>query len=228
MITRYSGCLSSRGEFFSKDAVMQEIPGPTKRRLVQVFQFLCGWKNSRVTSAEISAFLGCKDSLVRHDFRFVECSHGISNGYDTAALKKAVATACGVQQMDDAVRKKCCIVGLGRLGAALLDNVFFEESGFSVAAGFDSSVNRLEIMRSTFELYPASRIEIVVPQLAIEYALLCCSEKEAPLMTGRLLRAGIKGIVNYTRAVLNVPAEVRVENCSPVTALMNVQAAVVS
>lgn len=207
---------------------MPVIPGPTKRRLVQVFQFLCGWKKSRVTSAEISSFLGCKDSLVRHDFRFVECVPGISSGYDAAALKAAVAAVCGVPQADGAARKKCCIVGLGRLGAALLDDAFFEASGFSVAAGFDSSVNRLEIMRSTFELYPASRIETVVPQRAVEYALLCCSEKEVPLMTERLLRAGIKGIVNYTKAVLNVPPEVRVENCSPVTALMNMQIAAVS
>lgn len=207
---------------------MQEIPEPTKRRLVQVFQFLCGWKKSRVTSAEISAFLGCKDSLIRHDFRFVECASGVSNGYDVAALKKTVAAVCGVQTADDAARKKCCIVGLGRLGAALLDDAFFEESGFSIEAGFDSSVNRLEIMRSTFELYPASRIEVIVPQRKIEYALLCCAEKEVPLMTERLLRAGIKGIVNYTKVVLNVSSKVRVENCSPITALMNMQIAAVS
>ena len=38
-------------------------------------------------------------------------------------------------------------------------------------------------------------------------------------MVGRLVNAGIKGIVNYTRAVLKVPPSVKVENVSPVLAL---------
>ena len=174
---------------------MKKIPEPTRRRLIQVFQFLSGWKKSRITSAEISAFLGCKDSLVRRDFSFAGCAPGVSNGYNVEALKKVLASVCGVCSADGNARKKCCIVGLGRLGAALLDDSFFEESGFSVEAGFDSSVNRLEIMRSTFELYPASRIETVVPQRTIEYAILYCAEKEVPNMTERLVPSGVSSTV---------------------------------
>ncbi|MCI5644209.1 MAG: hypothetical protein MR305_00625, partial [Treponema porcinum] len=110
---------------------MKKIPEPTRRRLVQVFQFLSGWKKSRITSADISAFLGCKDSLVRRDFSFAGCAPGVSNGYDVESLKNVLASVCGVCPADGNARKKCCIVGLGRLGAALLDDSFFEESGFS-------------------------------------------------------------------------------------------------
>ena len=156
---------------------------------------------------------------------YVKAVDGVSNGYDVPFLKEEVkkilelGTDSSLGGCEDINPKKICIVGLGRLGAALLDEEIFHKSGFEVCAGFDSSLNKVELMRSTFELYPASRIESVIPQQKIEYAILCCAENEAQKMADRLVKAGIKGIVNYTRAVVRIPTEVKIENVSPVLAL---------
>ena len=196
---------------------MSSLPEQTRKRLLLLREFLESFQKAKITSKEISELLGCKDTLVRWDFRFLELERGVKNGYEIQKLLQSVKNALLIQ--DEAAAKKICIVGLGRLGAAMLDDEIFEKSGFKVCAGFDSSLNRVELLRSTFELYPASRIESVCKDEHIEYAVLCCPEIEAEKMVARLLNAGVKGIVNYTRAVLKVPPSVRVENVSPVLAL---------
>lgn len=197
---------------------IKKLPEATKKRLVLLLGLLENWKKDHISSIEISRLLGCKDSLVRYDFRFINVPAGAKNGYDVGALQDQVRKSLGAENSG---LKNCCIVGLGRLGAALLDDGIFEGSGFQVLAGFDSSVNRVELLRSTFELYPASRIESVCQQLKIEYAFLCCPNTEVEKMVQRLINAGIKGIVNYTTAVFAVPQNVKVQNVSPITALLN-------
>ncbi len=204
--------------------MQKKIPVSTKKRMVLLLNLLKKWQRPRITSKEIAALLGVKDSLVRCDFAFLEfpAEHrGFRNGYEISILEKDIQSS--LLKYEDkgsaGLEKRICIVGLGRLGAALLDDSFFEESGFKVCAGFDSSLNRVELIRSTFELFPASRIESVCAAKKIEYAVLCCPENEVQKMADRLVKAGVKGIVNYTRAVFAVPDCVNVQNISPAVAL---------
>lgn len=204
--------------------MQKKIPAATKKRMVLLLNLLKKWQKPRVTSKEIALLLGVKDFLVRYDFSFLDfpAEHrGFKNGYEVSVLEKDIknSLACHEEEISGGTEKNLCIVGLGRLGAALLDNSFFEGSGFRVCAGFDSSLNRVELIRSTFELFPASRIETVCPAKKIEYALLCCDEGEVQKMADRLVKAGIKGIVNYTRTVFAVPENVKVQNISPAVAL---------
>jgi redox-sensing transcriptional repressor len=85
-------------------------------------------------------------------------------------------------------------------------------------------VNRTEILRSTFPLYPASRLETIIPAEHIAYAILSVGDADAQQIAARLVSCGICGIVNYTNIVLSVPDSVSVENVSPVTALINLAA----
>lgn len=204
--------------------MQKKIPAATKKRMILLLNLLKNWKKPRITSGEIALLLGVKDFLVRYDFAFLEFParhRGYRNGYEISALEKDIQAALlrHGENSSETAEKNLCIVGLGRLGAALLDDSFFEGSGFRVCAGFDSSLNRVELIRSTFELFPASRIESVCPAKKIEYALLCCDENEAQKMADRLVKAGIKGIVNYTRAIFAVPQNVKVQNISPAVAL---------
>lgn len=205
----------------------RKLSESTKKRLLLLLNFLKICEKKRVTSKEIAFLLGVKDSLVRYDFVQAELPaehRGFRNGYDVNVLAEDIKSALGLFGDDGSARKKrVCVVGLGRLGAAFLDNEFFEKSGFEVCAGFDSNLNRVELLRSTFELFPASRIETVCPLKKIEYAVLCCAESEIQKMADRLVKAGIKGLVNYTNAVFSVPDGIKVQNVSPVIALSLVE-----
>lgn len=195
------------------------ISEPTKRRLVALIKLLDDVKLQRITSVEISRISGWKDSLVRFDLKSARISGGVSNGYDVEKLKYSIIQVLGIEKTEE---KKCCIVGLGRIGAAMLDTSIFLGSGFQIVAGFDANVNRTEILRSTFPLYPLSRLESVISAEKIEYAILCVLEKDAQNVALRLEKCGIKGIVNYTSTVLNLGESVKIENVSPVSALLNV------
>lgn len=200
-----------------------DISEPVRKRLVTLLLLLEQCGTARITSAEIGRISGRKDSLVRHDLFCAGISGGASNGYAVSRLADGIRRALGMAPAESA--RRCCIVGLGRLGAALLDDDLFAGSGFQVVAGFDSNVNRTEILRSSFPLYPASKIETVVPAEGIEYALLAVPEKEAPVIAERLARSAVRGIVNFTSAVLDVPPEMRVEDASPITALLRLLSA---
>ena len=65
----------------------------------------------------------------------------------------------------------------------------------------------------------------VIKQEKITLAILAVPEKDAQNITDKLVGAGIKGIVNMTRAVLKVPSDVKVENLSILNALNLLQGA---
>lgn len=195
------------------------LPVPTKKRLVQLLELLGGWKNEKITSADICEITGWKDSLIRHDLWLIGYNRGVSNGYFVSDLRKEIGRIVGVEISENEMQRGLCIVGLGRLGAALLDNELLENSAFVIKAGFDSNLYRVEILRSNFPLYPASEMDFVIRKEKIEYAILTAANKEPQQMANRLVKAGIKGIVNMTNVVLKVPEGVKMENLSILNAL---------
>ena len=196
-------------------ATIVSIPEATRKRMLLLLNLLGVWPKDKITSVDISEQTGWKDSLIRHDLWLLGYNKGVSNGYQTVDLRDAINQALGLE----AETKNCCIVGLGRLGAALLDEKLTQGSSFVIKAGFDSSLNRVEILRSSFPLYPANQMNWIIKQEGITLAVLTVEDKEAQTMTDRLVAAGVLGIVNMTRTVLKVPPSVKVENASIVNAL---------
>ncbi|MBQ6780597.1 MAG: CoA-binding protein [Treponema sp.] len=199
----------------------KQIPEPTRRRLVLLAQLLSQQTAEKITSVAIEGLTGWSQSLIRRDISLLDCT-GVSNGYKVADLRNAICKALNIRVADE--QKHCCIVGLGRLGAALLENTFFENSPFKIVAGFDASVNRTEVLRSTFPLYPSRELETVIAREHIEYAILAVPDANAQETAARLARCGIKGIVNYTGTVLSVDDALSVENAAPVTMLTSLLA----
>ena len=191
------------------------IPEVTRKRMLTLQNLLKSWQNEKITSVQISEITGWKDSLIRHDLWLLGYNKGISNGYLKDDLQEAISLALGFESE----QINCCIVGLNRLGAALLDEGTTEGSVFKIKAGFDSNVNRVEILRSTFPLYPATEMNWVIKQEKITLAILTVADKDAQYMCDRLVKAGVTGIVNMTNSVLRVHQYVKVENFSIVNSL---------
>ena len=191
------------------------LPEVTRKRMLILQNLLQSWQSEKITSVQISEITGWKDSLIRHDHWLLGYNKGISNGYLKDDLQEAIGQALGFESQE----VNCCFVGLNRLGAALLDDATTEGSVFKIKAGFDSNVNRVEILRSTFPLYPATEMNWVIKKENIQLAILTVADKEAQSMCDRLVKAGVTGIVNMTRAVPKVPDGVNIENVSVITAL---------
>ena len=224
-----------------------DLPKPTRKRFIQLLAILQKWPDKKITSVAISEASGWKSSLIRHDLWLLGFKKGVSNGYYIEELEQVIKSALNISFKKDTfmlskkesnvaytsdsstavvgsgsaegIFKKVCIAGLGRLGASLLDQNLFDNSVFEICAGFDSNVNRVEILRSTFPLYPASEMNFVIKREKINFAILTVADKDAQTMANRLIKAGISGIVNMTNVLLKVPQNVKVENLSIITAL---------
>ena len=199
---------------------MKEIPSPTKKRLVMLGEFLADYRQERITSQKIQNITGWSASVVRRDFYLLELKCGSSNGYNVKELRDAIGKALNLS--DKKIR--CCLVGLGRIGQTFLDGGGLSESCFTLTAGFDSNVNKTEVLRSAFPLHSSIMLETVIRAESIKYAVLAVEDSEAQKMADRLVACGIRGIVNYTSCLLSVPDAVSVENVCLLTALKNLAA----
>ena len=198
-----------------------ELPKATQKRLIQLLQILRCWQSEKITSVAISESTGWNPSLIRHDLWLLSFNKGVSNGYNVAELTAAIQKVLGIEplELSEQGKKNCCIAGLGRLGAALLDESLIDSSLFKIKAGFDLNLYRVEILRSSFPLYPASEMEMVIKREEIKYAILAVQDSGAQQMCTKLVKAGIKGIVNMTNMMLKIPEGVTVENISISNAL---------
>ena len=193
----------------------KKISIPTITRLCMVFQQsdeLQALGTHRISSTQMGKTLGLPAHTVRKDINCLGEVGDTGSGYDVARLKQHLGQALGFEQI-----RKACIVGLGRLGSALMDYDKFETSGFLIVAGFDSSVNRIETMQTRVPVYPACDMKEVIQRKAIELALLAVPAQAAQVTADVLVDCGIRGIVNFAPVVINVPATgVQVRNMNVV------------
>jgi redox-sensing transcriptional repressor len=193
------------------------LPKAARQRLVELWRALDGSAAPLVTSRQLSLWTGWPRDTIRKDISLLGISCGGARGYERLALRDLLRERLGPRA--DAARNLCCVVGLSGFGEFFLRAPDLAGPEFSMAAGFDRSVNRIETLSADFPLFAASRLEEVIKKRGIAYAILCESAEHAAAMAKRLAAAGVKGIVNATSAPLPVGNAVRVENISVVSAL---------
>jgi redox-sensing transcriptional repressor len=162
-----------------------------------------------VSSARLEAQSGWSSHSIRKDISYlgVGGSGSSSGGYIPALLLPLIRKALDLDR-----RRLFCVAGLGRLGSAYLNLSPQELGEFELAAGFDTNVNRLEILKSPVPLYPAYKMGEVISRFGIEIALLCVPGENAQAAAEKLAQGGIKGIVNFAPLVLRLPAEIKVRH----------------
>jgi redox-sensing transcriptional repressor len=170
-----------------------------------------------ITSTHIENLTGWTRETIRKDISCLAAgSLGFNTGYEPAQLIPLLVKALGLDR-----RRKFCVVGLGRLGSAFLNFSPPELAEFELAAGFDSNVNRVEILRSPAPLFPAYKMAEVISRFGIEIALICVPAEAAQAAAEKCAAAGIKGILNFAPAALNLPQTVTVRNVYVTNELRN-------
>ena len=174
------------------------LPGPARGRLLHLLRILEGAREGGIpalNSAELEERSGWSRDTIRKD---ISCLAG----YAPERLAPLIRLALGLER-----RRKFCVVGLGRLGSAYLNLDPASLGEFDLAAGFDSNVNRVEILPSPVPLYPAHKMGELIGRLGIEIALLCVPAGEAQRAAERLAASGIGGIVNFAPVILNLSGQ---------------------
>ena len=179
----------------------KKIPFPVLYRLSNLFSILtdlesCG--SNKVSSSELGMQLGLTSHTIRKDIHYLGIAGSAGAKYSIHDLKELIATNLGFNR-----RWRSCIIGLGRLGSALLDYCLsMDEAMYSIEAAFDSNVNRLETIRTPIEVFPAHRISEIVREREIEIALIAIPHQQAQDVADRCCNGGICGLLNFSSAVL--------------------------
>lgn len=181
--------------------MIQKIPLPVLNRLSNIFNLLNALENSgctRVSSSELGRLLGMTSHTIRKDIHYLGVAGTAGAKYAISDLKTLIANKMGFNRT-----WRCCIVGLGRLGSALLDFCLsIQDACYVVAAAFDSNVNRLETIRARTELFPGHRISDVVRDKHIDIALIAVPSAQAQEVADRCCEGGIRGMLNFSSTII--------------------------
>jgi len=146
----------------------------------------------RVFSDNIAEALDISSSLVRKDFGIFGISGNQKGGYHIDSILVKINGILGTNEM-----QKVILVGVGRIGQALLHYKGFENDGIKIVAGFDANpliVNE----RAEVPVYSIDKLREFVKKQKIKIAVMAVPELMA-LPTFEILKeAGIKGILNFT------------------------------
>lgn len=187
------------------------IPQPALERICRLRIILLEQveQEKRIDSNEISVLTGVAANTVRKDISYLEGYKGSKQGYTVAEL-----ITCIEENLKLSGTVRTCIVGLGKLGSAMLDYPGFLPAGYKLTAGFDSDINVIELMKTDIPLFPAYDIEEQAERLNIELGIIAVPSKEAQKTCSRLVAAGVNGILNFTSCTLHVPEKIVVRNIS--------------
>ncbi|MBN2436835.1 MAG: redox-sensing transcriptional repressor Rex [Spirochaetes bacterium] len=205
--------------------MIHSIPEPAIKRLSALYQLLCRLEKSGVqaiSSKEIGERLDISAHTVRKDISYLREAQISGARYTVQKLKELIG-----RSLKFTTSRKACVVGLGKIGAAILNYSRFGGYGFDIVAGFDSNVNIVETLNADMDLFPSYMIPEVVTDRSIELAVLAVPADAAQLCADRLVKGGIKGIVNFSSALLTIDKKIAVSDVD-VTKELRVLSAMIS
>jgi len=153
-----------------------------------------------VSSNELARSLDTTPHTIRKDISALGMMRYTRKGYEVISLKNAIGDKLLLHE-----KRKACIVGLGRLGTALLDYQNFQQDGFEIVAGFDCSINKIERIHTDVDVFPDSALPHVVTDKNIELGIIAVPAAAAQAVADALINAGIKGILNFSPTKIVVP-----------------------
>jgi redox-sensing transcriptional repressor len=197
-----------------------KIPVPTIERLALYSRPLENLLDNGVlviSSIKLADLCGVNPAQVRKDLAYFGEFGTRGVGYDVQDLLKEIK---GILATDR--EWALCIVGIGNLGNALVENENFRRRGYKFLAAFDSDPKKVDrVLSCGLTIKPASRITQLVRELHIEIGVIATPPFEAQKVTNLLIDSGVKAILNFApvqvRAlegclVENVDFTVRLEN----------------
>jgi redox-sensing transcriptional repressor len=153
----------------------------------------------QVSSTELGRRTGQPSHTIRKDINYLGEIGNTGLGYDISRLKNHLIAHLGVKR-----ERKACIVGLGRLGSAILASLSLAGEEFHIVAGFDSDVNKIETIKTAIMVFPSYDISEVVKKMGIELAIIAVPAGRTQEVADRLITGGIRGILNLTPTVITV------------------------
>ena len=171
------------------------ISDSTVRRLSLYLRMLRGLRVrgvELVSSSELADRAGATSAQVRKDLSLFGSFGKRGRGYEVDALTGTIEEILGLSRV-----WRVALVGVGKIGTALLGYEDMLDRGFRVVAAFDIAPDKIgrEIFGVTVS--PLSEVESVVCEKGVEIAIIATPPATAPEVAVMLSEAGVGAILNF-------------------------------
>jgi redox-sensing transcriptional repressor len=189
--------------------VAKRIADSTVRRLSAYLRFLEDFEGrglSTISSEELARRGGTTSAQVRKDLSFFGSFGKRGLGYSVPELAGRLREILGLGH-----EWKVVIIGAGKIGAALAQYRGFPQRGFTILAAYDSNPDKVGRMLEGIEVRDIARLESDVRQERPDIAVLTVPGEEAQRVLDRVVKTGIKAILNFAPTQLQSPPDVTVK-----------------
>jgi redox-sensing transcriptional repressor len=160
-----------------------------------------------ISSDELAKLGGTTSAQVRKDLSLFGSFGKRGLGYSVPELSEKLREILGLGK-----EWQVCIVGAGKIGAALARYRGFAERGFNVIAVYDSDEAKIGKRWENLTVRPISELERDAAKQHFDIAVLATPGESTAGVVKQVVRAGIKAILNFAPVQLAVPPDVTVRN----------------
>jgi redox-sensing transcriptional repressor len=188
---------------------VKHIADSTIRRLSVYLRFLEDYERrglATISSDELARRGGTTSAQVRKDLSLFGSFGKRGLGYSVPELASRLREILGLGR-----QWKVVIIGAGKIGAALVQYLGLKQRGFRVLAAYDSDSSKIG---KTFEGIPVrdvGHLERDARKNPPDIAVLAVPSDNAQAVVNRLVACGVKAILNFAAAQLQVPSDVTVK-----------------
>ena len=113
------------------------------------------------------------------------------------------------------------VIGVGRLGRAILSYPGFTPDGFHLVAALDNNPGLVGQNVDGLVVRPVEELNQVVKEYGISIAVVAVPGVDSQEVIDRLVECGVRAILNYAPTTPQVPPEVNIRNIDPVLSLQS-------
>jgi redox-sensing transcriptional repressor len=169
-----------------------------------------------VSSRELGFCTGINPAEIRRDLVKIGSKGKKGLGYSVDELIKSIRSALGTR-----IHEKVALVGAGNLGTAIAGFSGLKRHGFKIEAIFDIDPEKVGQKINGIPVFHVKDLERIVKGLSIKIGIIATPKEAAQEVAQRLVKSGVKIIVNYTDAVIKAPPGIKVHNTNPVVELLH-------
>lgn len=203
-----------------KPISMKHLPHKTIERLSQYRRALLiclDQGQTHIYSHEIAKIQHITAVQVRRDLMLIGYTGTLRKGYNVSELIDLIGSI-----IDDDEGIRVAIVGMGNLGRALINYFSGKRSRLSISASFDTNPDKIGRTMSGVPCYSLEDMNEIIARENIKIGIMTVPAAAALTVAEKLVKAGIKGILNYTPKPVYVPKDVYLEEYDMITSLEKV------
>ena len=169
-----------------------------------------------VRSKSLGDRLQITPAQIRKDLSYFGRFGKQGRGYKIASLIEELTNILGLNRQWNS-----CIVGVGRLGKAIINYPGFVPEGFKIVSAFDNDESKIGQTVNEIQILPMNKIRSIVKENDIKIAILAVPATIAQSVISDLVDTNVKAILNYAPIAPKVPKTLILRNIDPVLSLQS-------